>query len=178
MDPLNPTSTYEVPKGDSKYLKFEKGLTEFMPLASAVVGWLYWTNDKKPLRLAEEPKNPRDLPDIKITEGKADVKHFWAFPVWDFADSKVKVLEITQKTIMSAVRDYATNTKWGTPVMKYSFTVKREGDGFDTEYTIMANPAVDILHDTIVAWEAALAGGFDIRRLFIGGDPFTPDAKN
>ncbi len=176
MNPLDPKVEYSVPKGQSNYLKFEKGETEFMPLDSAIVGWEYWNEAGKPVRSETEPVGtPNDIRQEK--DGTVEKpKHFWAFPVWDFKDKRVKVLEITQKTIMTAVRNYTTNKKWGSPVMKYSITINREGDGFDTEYTIMANPAEAEIHpDVIDAWEEAKDKGFDIKRLYTGGDPFTPD---
>ncbi len=178
MNPLDPKVEYTVPKGQSNYVKFEKGETEFLPLDSAIVGYEYWNEAAKPVRSAEEFKGvPDDIRHDK--DGKPEsIKHFWAFPVWDIKDRRVKVLEITQKTIMTAIRNYTVNKKWGSPVLKYSFTINREGDGFDTEYTIMANPAEAVIdHEAIEAWEAAQASGFDITRLYTGGDPFTPEEK-
>jgi hypothetical protein len=42
---------------------------------------------------------------------KADdqkVNHFWAMVVWNYKTSRLEVLEITQKTIQSSLRDYST----------------------------------------------------------------------
>jgi hypothetical protein len=178
QDPLDPKSDYVVPKGDTKYLKFEKGETEFMPLASAIVGFEYWNTEEKPVRSEEEFKGVPD--DIrKDKDGTpSKIKAFWAFPVWDFSSKSVKVLQITQKTIMTAIRNYTKNAKWGSPIMKYSFTVTREGDGFDTEYSIMANPTEPTIDYAVTeAWEQAIENGFDITRLYDGGDPFTAEKK-
>lgn len=177
-NPLDPQEDYNVPKGDSKYMKFEKGETEFMPLDSAIVGYEYWNTEGKPVRSEEEPKTTPA--NIRVdNEGQPEkIKHFWAFPVWDFKSKEVKVLEITQKTIMNAVRNYTKNAKWGSPIMQYSFTVTREGDGFDTEYTVMANPKEETVDHAINdAWEQAKVDGFDITRLFDGGDPFGVEKK-
>lgn len=177
VDPFNPSSEYEVPKGNSKYLRFEQGQTEFLPLASAIVGHEYWNTDNKPVRVKDYP-NVEDLGDARRDEdGNVQIKHFWAFPVWDYATKSVKLLEITQKTLMTAIRAYAENTKWGNPVMRYSFTVTKSGEKLNTEYGVMANPAQEIGQDIVSAWEQAQAGGFDINRLFTGGDPFTSEAN-
>lgn len=178
-DPFNPESGYEAPKGDSKYLKFEKGTTKFMPLASAIVGYEYWNTEGKPVRLTEKPETlPADLRNDPRTGKPESIKHFWAFPVFDYADSRVKVLEITQKGIQTTILEHARNPEWGSPVLRYSFTVKRDGDGLDTEYTVMANPApVQIPTEIVTAWEQARADGFDINRLFTGGDPFSADGN-
>lgn len=177
-DPFNPQDEYKVPKGDSKYLKFEQGPTEFLPLASAVIGFLYWTREDKPVRTHEMP-DPALLDDARRDEdGNVEIKHFWAFPVWDYATRKVKVLEITQKGVMKAIRKSAENPRWGNPVMKYSFTVTKEGEKLNTEYTVQANPSEPISQDIITAWEDAKSKGFDINRLFTGGDPFSADSAS
>ena len=175
-DPFSPNADYKVPKGDSKYLKFEDGQTEFLPLAGAVVGWEYWDNNNKPVRLSEKPEVPlAELPNIRAErDGSYSVKHFWAFPVIDCVDGKVKVLEITQKSVQKAIRAYIENPRWGSPVLKYSFTVKKEGSKLDTEYEVMANPASDIPTAWVTAWNLAKSKGFNINALFIGDDPFEP----
>lgn len=178
-NPLDPKEDYSIPKSPSMYMKFEESEdgTEFMPLASAITGYEYWNVDNKPVRSAEAFD---EIPeDIKKKDGKPEpIKHFWAFPVWDFADKKVKVLQITQKTIMTAIRDYTRNAKWGSPIMKYSFTVKRDDSSDITRYTTMANPSDPTIDYAITeAWEQAVQNGFDITRLYEGGDPFTAEKK-
>lgn len=174
-DPFDPQSDYSVPKGDSKYLKFEKGQTEFLPLSSPIVGYEYWNHDNKPVRIREYEGSPSNLKGIRAEEdGRYRVNHFWAFPVIDAADGKVKVLEITQKTIQGDIRAYTKNPKWGSPVMKYTFTVNREGDGFETKYTVMANPASDIPEKWVAEWDRVQKAGFSLEELFDGGDPFAP----
>lgn len=177
-NPFDPQSEYDVPKGDSKYLKFEKGETEFLPLSSPIIGWEYWNHDNKPVRLREQPNDPANLPGIRADRDENEtpryrVNHFWAFPVIDCSDGKVKILEITQKTIQNDIRAYAKNAKWGSPTMRYSFTVSREGDKFDTKYTVMANPAFDIPEKWLAEWQRVVATGFNLEALFDGDDPFT-----
>lgn len=179
-DPFNPKSDYTVPKGDSKYLKLEKGQTEFLPLASPILGFEYWNTDNKPVRLEEQPTNPATLPGIRATEddnGNAQyrVNHFWAFPVIDCNDGKVKILEITQKTIQNDIRAYTKNAKWGSPILKYTFTVNREGDKFETKYTVMANPATEVPKEWLAEWKRVQDNGFNLNALFTGADPFSAD---
>jgi hypothetical protein len=172
-DPLNPNTNYDVPKSPSLYLKFEEGEVEFLPLSSAIIGYQYWNLDNKPVRSAEPFEDiPEDIREEK--DGKKVIKHFWAFPVWDFNEGKVKVLEITQKTVMKAIRAYAQNTKWGNPVMNYSFTVARDDSESITKYNVMANPASGVAPEIYTAWTKAQENGFDITRLYKGEDPFKP----
>jgi hypothetical protein len=162
---------YRAPVGD--YTKFEEGETTFRVLSSAIIGWVYWTKEEKPVRLQKEPlTTPADIRLDK--EGKAErVKHFWAFAVWNVDAQKVQILEITQSSIQSAIKAYVANKKWGDP-KGYDITVKREGSGFDTEYTIMANPHTPI---EPAAQEAYAARHPNLNALFTNGDPFAPVAS-
>lgn len=175
MNPLDPTQEYSVPKTEKQYLSFEEGETEFLPLAGAITGYQYWNKAGKPVRSSEAfDEVPDDIRDGK--DGRPEkIKHFWAFPVWDCSPKaviKIKVLEITQKTIMKSILSYTRNAKWGSPVMKYSLTVNRDESGDITAYTVMANPIGDIPNEVVEKWDMAKANGFDLTRLYTGGDPF------
>lgn len=177
VDPLNPNANYDVPKGDSKYLKFEKGSTKFLAVGSAIVGWEYWNNAGKPVRLSEKPEVAySELPDIRAErDGNYKVNHFWVFPVVDCSDGKVKILEITQKSVQKQIRAYIENEDWGSPVQSYTITVNRTGDGMlDTEYNVMANPTKVIDPQWIAEWDRVKKAGFDLNELYKGGDPFKP----
>ena len=176
-DPFNPTSTYTPPKSEGNYLKFGAGTTEFLPLQSPIVGWQYWNTDKKPMRLAKEPTgNLADLQGIRPEDdGRYKVTHFWAFPVIDAADGRVKILEITQKSIQNDIRTYIKSERWGSPVLKYTFSVVKQGEKLDTSYTVMANPLVNGVPTAWAqAWEDVKLFGFNLNELFTGGDPFKP----
>lgn len=177
FNPFDAKSDYEVPKaGGGAYLKFDKGQTTFMPLSSPIVGWQYWNNDNKPVRLSNKPEGRwEDLPGIKAEkDGKLKVTHFWAFPVIDKADGKVKILEITQKGVQNSIREYAKNEEWGNPVQRYTFTVSRSGEGLDTEYTVMANPLATVPATWMAAWKEITTKGFNLNELYTSGDPFNP----
>ena len=176
VDPLNPEAEYAVPKGESRYLKFEEGATEFMPLASAIIGWSYWNKDNKPVRFSEKPEGAvEDLPDIRTDQyGNFKLSHFWVFPVIECATGKVKILEITQGTVQQQIRKYALNEKWGSPVQKYTFTVDRDESGNITKYSTMANPLSETPEDWMNEWKQVEANGFDLNELYSGGDPFKP----
>jgi hypothetical protein len=58
-----------------------------------VLGYEYWTEDRKPVRSRETFKF---IPtDADITNGFRP-KHFWAFIVWNYAESAVQILDLTQ----------------------------------------------------------------------------------
>jgi hypothetical protein len=167
---------YEIPKTPSSYVKFEEGDTKFLPLAGVIVGYEYWTVDSKPVRLTEAPT---ELPaNIKRKEDGSPTKvsPFWAFPVWNYEDERVQILELTQKGIMQTIKSLAENPEWESPVMKYSLTVTRVGKGLETEYSTVPNPAKDIPKEITEAWEEVKKNDFDITRLFVSGDPFNKEA--
>jgi len=169
------SADYSVPKSPSLYLKFEDGDTKFMPLQSVIVGFQYWTSDNKPVRLKEKPEGVPS--DIKIVDGSPDkISPFWAFPVWNYDEKRVQVLEITQKTIMTPLLSLVRSEDWGNPVLNYSITVNRVGEKFETKYSVMPNPVKDVPVEITEAWEEVKKNDFDITRLFVSGDPFNKEA--
>lgn len=154
---------YKLPSTDN-YMKFREGENTFRVLSSAIVGYEYFTKENKPVR----SKLPFDeTPNIK--DG-GDVKHFWAFAVWNYADERVQVLGLTQKSIMQNMKALIDNKRWGNP-QGYDITVSRTGNGLNTEYTLMANPH-SVLEEHIA--EAWAKSKIDLTELYTGGDPFKP----
>lgn len=151
---------YEMPKNEGNYLnKFPEGKTTFRILSQAITGFVYWTKDKKPVRSPE----PWDEMPSDMKEG-SQVRHFWAFIVWNYDAEKAQIMELTQKTIMGPIQDYVENKKWGDPT-KYDLVVSRKGkDLNDTEYTVIAEP-----HSA--APEADISH-INLEALFTGADPF------
>lgn len=156
-------NNYKMPSTDN-YMKFREGENTFRVLSSAIVGYEYFNKENKPVR-SKLPFD--DTPDIK--DG-GEVKHFWAFCVWNYADERVQILQLTQKGIMTFMQNLISNKRWGNP-QGYDITVNRTGSGMNTEYTYMANPH-SVLEDNIAeAWSKAK---IDLNELYTGGDPFKP----
>lgn len=159
---------YEIPKGKSNYMKFEKEKNKFRVVSSAVIGYEYWNKDNKPVRLKEYPENlPHDI--RKNDNGTpTEIKHFWAFAVIDRYDNSIKLLEVTQKGIMREIQNLVSNEDWGLP-QGYDINVIREGDGLDTKYTVQPTP-----HKELTADEQNIIKNnpVNLEALFTGGDPF------
>jgi hypothetical protein len=151
----------------SNYTKLEVGENTIRVLSSAIVGYVYWTNDEKSVRMRKEPlATPAD---IRVKDGKKDrVKHFWAFVVWNVEARKLQILELTQASIQGAIKAYVQNKKWGDP-KGYDITISREGSGLDTEYTVMANPHTPVDPEAVEAFAAA---NINLDVLFDNSDPF------
>lgn len=154
---------YETPKMEGNYFKLKKGSNTFRILSPTIVGYEYWTKDRKPIR-ATEPWE--EIPeDAKRAENGAFQKHFWAFIVWNYGAKKVQIMEITQKTIKDAIEAYVENPKWGDPT-KYDFVVKAEGDDLERTYTVIAEPHSEA--------PEAFIGNINLKAFFTGEDPFAP----
>ena len=165
MDNINflPTG-YEVPKGaGGNYLKLEQGETRFRIISNPIVGTLYWVDEpgggRKPLRYQEAPKqapaNAKDKP-----------KHFWAMAV--LHKGEVKIFEVTQKALLNALKNLASNPEWGHP-SQYDVIVTRTGSGMDSEYSLTPCPkkalgAADI--------KTAQGTQVELDRLYDGENPF------
>ena len=158
----------EIPaSSSSSYLSFKEGETTFRILPGPTTsGWEYWNTSGKPVRSIEKPiGKPVDIREEDDSTWK--IKYFWAFPVWNYAEKRVQLLELTQKSIMEAIQRFARNPQWGDP-RGYDLTVARDGMGLQTNYTVFPLPAVPFdaegaLQGLVVRMEA----------LFEGGDPFT-----
>lgn len=157
---------YKAPAG--AYMKLADGENTFRALSSAVIGWMYWNKESKPVRLRQEPMGTPA--DIRIgKEGKPEkVKHFWAFAVWNYAADRVQILELTQSSIQTAITALVKNKKWGSP-NGYDITITRTGDGLGTEYTVMPNPHTPLDEKAAAAWRAR---SVNLEKLFDGGDPY------
>lgn len=155
---------YKVPNTSDNYMKFEQGSNRFRILASPIIGWESWIDDpdtgkRKPVR----GKTRED-----ILGEVADIKHFWAMPVFNYEMSRIQVLEVTQKTIMKAIMILSADSDWGSP-LEYDLTVGREGEGLDTEYAINPKPKKKL--DAAIA-ELWANTHLNLEALYSGDDPF------
>lgn len=158
-----PTADYKVPV-TSDYVKFAEGDTTFRVLSSAIVGFEYFNTDNKPVRSEEMfDETPGIKPGTRIN-------HFWAFVVYNYEASRIQILEVTQKGIMTAMKALIDNPKWGS-VFNYDITVTRKGTTMnDTEYTVMPNPATPLEESIKNQYEAK---SINLEALYTGENPFS-----
>lgn len=157
---------YEIPKAPSNYMKFQKGLNKFRILSPAIIGYEYWNTENKPIRSKERfefiPEN------IRLEDGMpTDIKHFWAFIVWNYQESSIQILEITQATIQQGIKlgvdlreGNATNNDIG---------VIKSGDGFNTEYKVQFSDPSPVTKEIETAFKAK---PITLEALYTGEDPF------
>ena len=140
MKAINPfDQSYTLPEVSSgSYLKLRQGKTKIRILDNPIAGWVYWTNQNRPVRVQSQPT---ELPaDIRRDEnGKADrVKHFWAMVVWNYASESLCILEVTQSSIQQTILALA-NSDWGSP-LEYDIEITKTGEKLETKYTVLNLP--------------------------------------
>lgn len=138
----------EKEQSQSNYMSFEQGENTFRILSPIITGLEYWKTVKgedgkdirQPFRLRTGEKVPISELETNPKTGDLEMpKYFWAMVVYNRNAEKVQILQITQSTIRTILRNYEKNKKWG-DLRNYDITVTREGEGYDTKYTVMADP--------------------------------------
>ena len=159
---------YKVPESSGgNYMKFEEGENLFRVLGSAVIGMEGW-KARKPVRKQMGEAWQDGEADADPNTGMPRYKHFWAFPVWNYAAKKVQILEITQKGIMRAITSLVDDEAWGDPT-GYDIKVTRTGKDIDTEYTVGPRPHTAPDQKVKEQYEVM---NIKLDALFSGGDPF------
>jgi len=159
----------------SNYMSFNDGTNTFRVLDHAVIGWEYWTEETIDGKIKNTPHRVKEEDSIPVEKvitnkfGNLNINFFWAFPVYNFDDKRIQILEITQKTIRKAIKGFVDNKKWGDP-KDYNFEVTREKtpEG-KTEYSVIAEPK-EALDPTII--EQFKNMKLDMKVWMSGGDPF------
>ena len=160
-------SGYEPPKGESRYFKFQKGTNKFRILSRPIIGWEDW-EDKKPLRFKndEKPEKPIDP--------SRPIKHFWAMIVWDDDAECIKILEITQVTIMQSITALINDPEWGSP-FNYDIKVTKQGEKLETKYDVIASLPSELSEEIKEAYKET---PINLEALYDGEDPFDTELPN
>lgn len=157
---------YEIPKKPSKYMKFQKGGNRFRILSDAITGWEYWNKENKPQRSPEPYETTPQ--DIKTEAGlPTDIKHFWAFVIWNYAESNIQILQLTQTSIMDEIKagiELRNGKATGNDI-----GVQAKGDGFERKYTVQFADPSPVPAEAEVAFKAQK---IDLTALYRGEDPF------
>ena len=159
---------YKVPQSNSRYMKLKDGDNIFRILDKATMGWLDWKTEgdgsKKPIRTKYEGEASKPKP----LNPKQAVKHFWAFPIYDYADKQIKVLEVTQATIQNAIYTYHCDVDFGDPT-GYDIKINKQGEKLSTEYAVLAKPPKPLDAEIGVLYAQTPV---NCEALLTNGDPF------
>ena len=154
-------------------MKLQDGENRFRILSAPVIGYEGW-KDGKPFRREESvcsiTPDMVDL-DTKFTAGKPKINHFWAFAVYNTAEKKIQILELTQKTIMGALHNFINDVEWGDP-RKYDVSIVRIKTGDKTTYTVKTFPPTTLTAEVKQMYEDS---DVDPRSILKGGNTDTAE---
>lgn len=182
-----PTDTKGEAAG-SQYLTIEPGQNEILIVGPAVTGYQYWREEGGPVRQKEvfdEPL-PDDcrMKDIKDKSGnivgreKEKQQFYWAMPVYNFKTKNFELAQFTQKGIREGLLSKQNNPNWGDPVGRYTVTIDKSGTGFQTKYSVEANPADDARKAELAAiMEKYNANPIDVEGDLFGAQAAAPAAE-
>jgi hypothetical protein len=113
---------YKQPSSGGVFMKLEDGKNTIRVLSSKpVFGWSAW-QDGECTRYPYSEK-----PSVEQGEGNG-VNHFWGLVVYDYADDKIKILELDKKSVQNSIIELSKDDKWGHPT-KYDIIIKKSGSG-------------------------------------------------
>ena len=88
---------YQKPERGGAYFKLNQGDNIFRIMSPAVTGWEDWKEEggkKIPVRTKEKQE--------PLVVGK-NPKHFWAFAIFDYKDTKIKIMQVNQASIQDSL---------------------------------------------------------------------------
>lgn len=149
-----------ISSGASRYVKLEKGDNTLRIISKPIIGWLEWV-DKKPTRypITEEPE---------ATDEDNKPKKFMTMAAIDMDTDTVKILELTQQSVIKAIKALTGNPAWGNP-FSYDITITRTGEDLKTKYTVTPSPKKPLSKDLI---RLANESPCNLDAMFEGTDPW------
>ena len=158
--------------GDSggNYMKLQPGANQFRIVGSGddggfIQGMLGWSTNDEGKRQPHRWRVGEDAP--RTFEERP--KEFFAMLVWNYKESRIQILELTQKRLKEDLLALASDKEdWGDP-RKYDITITKSGEGLETTYAMTPKPhkkRADEINEAVKNLKANLTALYD------GGDPF------
>ena len=151
-------------------MKLQPGANQFRIVGSGddggfIQGMLGWSENAEGKRHPHRWKIGADAP----MPFEDRPKEFFAMLVWNYRESKIQILELTQAGLKGELMSLANDTEdWGDP-RKFDLTITKSGEKLDTRYAMTPKPPKkrsDEINDAVKATKVNLSALFD------GGDPF------
>lgn len=156
-----------VSSGAASYFKPEQGDNKIRVISKPITGWLQW-EDKVPTRTPLADGEPETLDEDNPP------KKFMAMAIIDYADNQVKIWEITQQSIIKAIKAYSGNEDWGNP-FTYDLNINKKGESLKTKYTVTPSPKKPLSKELV---KAAQAKPCNLEALYEGEDPWSETEEN
>ena len=139
--------TMEIPSsnGKGKFAKIGVGDTVFRFMDTPVVGYLWWEKNEDGDDKCHRVKTANEAPD------NVDLKYFWQFPV--YIDGEIRIMDITQKTVLNAIQDITKSDPGYSDLGKYDIKVTGKGEMMERKYTVVPLPVKAISKDGAEAWK-------------------------
>ena len=161
--------------GDSggNYMKLQAGANQFRIVGSGddggvIQGMLGWANNddgsRRPFRWKVDEAPPRNF--------EEKPKEFIAMLVWNYKESRIQILELTQAGLKRELVTLAKDDEWGDP-RKYDISITKSGEKLETTYAMTPKPhkkRADEINEAVKNLKVNLAA------LYSGGDPFEETA--
>ena len=162
---------YELPASGSKYMEIKDGDNKLRILSKTpFMFYKYFsTLTGKPVLLKEKPTEvPEDVKPSQFS-GKKDVSEMWALVVYNYAESKVQILDFNQVSIKRRLIELAKDTDFGDPT-GYDIKITKGVDGSGkTTYTVTPMMKSEEVSDETIEE----ANKIDLTEMAVqGGNPF------
>jgi hypothetical protein len=157
-----------IPKSSGQFVKLQEGKTRVRVLSNAVVGWEGWKNNKPFRHEGNVCKIKPEQVDLN-QNGNPNINYFWAFVVWNYTEKKLQIWEITQKTIMTVLKDFEDSNDWG-DLKLYDIEVSKTKVGDKTTYTTIGIPPKPVSEEIKNLYAST---EIDLSKMFSGDYPIT-----
>ena len=145
--------------------------------------WFIKSAGGKTKRVVPDEPTPELLRDLEKAvegvvderDGKAAIKPCACLFVFDYEDEKVKLLSVTQKSILNELFRLTSDPDYE-PLSAWDIKLSRKGQKMDTKYMVSMVPSrradAAVGKRVFEAWDAACAAGYNLEALIEGGSPF------
>lgn len=172
---------HEIPDKRSQFMRFESGKNRIRFIGNPISGFVFFgklkrddgTETVKPYRHREsegefslEEMINRDVRMNKDGEIEGQ-KYFVMGLVYNYQKEKLQVLEVTQKSILKALKSYVDSEEYGHP-SGYDLTVEKSGEGLNTEYNVIVSPPKPL---ALEVEELVGETSCDLQKVFTGEYP-------
>lgn len=135
----------QIPKSQGQFARLQDGKNRYRVLSDIVTGWEGW-KDNKPFRHGGDVCRIKPEQVDENRDGRPNINYFWGIAVYDVANQSIKVLQITQRTIMAAMKNFEDSPDWG-DLKGYDIEIIKLKAGDKISYTVVAIPPKPLSDD-------------------------------